>query len=170
MVAKGSGDDVPWTSCAGNFEKQTKSDCLDGRYSESAASCWKELTHLSIKFPAKKTWCVPSSLVNVTNSSRNKAKLLRKDLKGLKIMGLAELSNSAGVLGVSLRKIEGKDVDWLLTQEDGKYLVLKDVHCISIDCSKGHLFDSGLPHVMELSKAALINSGIYGQVEIRQVR
>jgi hypothetical protein len=159
--------DVPWTYCAGNgAASKTKHP---SRVVEKSTPCNGGSPLAVIRYQHETKWCVPYGLFNVLQTSKTKAKLTKKTL-GTSLCGFADLADrAAGVLGVSLKKIKYSDVSWLLKQNAGKFLLLKGVHCISVDCDKDIVYDCAKTHELNLSRNNLKKCGFRGYCEIRQV-
>jgi hypothetical protein len=167
--AKGSGSDVSWTSCAGNGEAAPS--ILNGIDAEVLCNGARQsliLHHHETK------WCHLYSLLNVLEVSKTKGKKLRKLLQ--KHTGcLGDFSDiadrAAGLLHVSLKKMQG-DVDFVLQQDKDKWLLLEGVHCISVDCARELIFDSGRTEkkALHLTKANLKLCGFQDSIaDLRMV-
>jgi hypothetical protein len=163
--AKGSDCGVPWTSCAGKGAvSETPRLCGGG----AKRVCSGPLT-LTVPFQDENQWCTLYSLLNVLGASKRKGKKARKTL-GTNLCGFSDLAKkAAGVLKVSLAKVSKPSISWLLKQTSGKYLLMKGVHCISVDCEKNAIFDSAKTHVLELTRRNLLLSGFGSVDEMRKV-
>lgn len=162
---KGNEPNVPWISCAGN-SKVSKAPILNGVGRKRVCN---GVSNLTIPFQHSSQWCTLNSLLNVLGASKKKAKKARKIL-GTGLCGFSDLANqAAGILRVSLRKINKPSISWLLKETSGKYLLMKGVHCISADCEKKIIFDSAKTHASELTRHNLLLSGFGSVDEMRQV-
>jgi hypothetical protein len=137
--AKGSEQDVSWTFCAGNFEG-VQPLILDGVCGEVVCA---GLPQLPILHHHKTKWCHLFSLCNVMGVSKNRMKKVRKQMNTGPLGDFSNIADqAAGGLHVSLKKEQG-DVDIVVQQKKDKWLLLKGVHCISVDCFRKLISDSG---------------------------
>lgn len=116
--------------------------------------------------------CVPYALLNVLGASKRKAKILMQRFnKGTSKQGdLALLSRDASIgLKCHLLSVIGKDVDWLLSQTNGQYIVVDGVHAVGVDCGKRLIFDCSKPVSIDLTKLELSSCGIHNVLEMRKV-
>ena len=165
---KGSDESVSWTSCAGNGQGATQSHDL-GRSCDQTGSFGERSQLPEIRFQNTTKWCALYSLLNVLESSKKKAKKARKASFGC-LGGFHELHRVAGALRVSLQRIEQCTVSFVLSRESGLFLLQKGVHCISVDCTKGLIYDSARTHAMKLSKTNLAHCGFRGSLDdVRRV-
>lgn len=167
---KGESEGVPWTTCAGSSERKVfhqRSCSLDGGKGRRGQDRCHDLLHLKIKYRAQKVNCVLFALLLVLKTGKRKAKLAKRALgRDMKVCGFPEVADrAAGVLHVSLKKIAGKDLEWLLQQVSGKFLLLNSNHVISVDCAKCCLYDCGKEYVQTLNRASLRSSGFRATVE-----
>jgi hypothetical protein len=155
-IAKGNGEDVSWTTCAGNGAVAAAPLILDGFVGE-VVPLTQGPPQFTILYQHKKKWCHLYSLGNVLSISKkkmNKARTLVYNATG----SCGDFSNiadkAAGLFSVSLQCIQG-DVNFVLQQSRGKWLLLKGVHCISVDCTRKLIFDSGRKMTLHLTEANL---------------
>jgi hypothetical protein len=163
-MAKGSGQGVSWTYCAGNGAVASRT--FNGVSEEVLCN---GATQLVIVHQHETKWCHLNSLLNVMRVSKTKGKKVRKMFqKQIFTSCLGDLSDvadkAAGELRVNLVKIQG-DVDFVLQQKKDKWLLLKGVHCISIDCARNLIFDSGRKKTLHLTKANLKLCGFHDNLD-----
>jgi hypothetical protein len=166
--AKGSEQNVSWTSCAGNGET-VHPLILTGFCGEVALL--GEPPQLEILHQHKTKWCHLFSLLNVMCVSKRKMRKVRKVLTTGCLGDFSDIANkAAGLIGVSLKREEG-DVNFVLRQEKGKWLLLKGVHCISVDCARKFIFDSCRTQTLHMTRENLKLCGFDDKIEdLRLVR
>ena len=163
-IAKQKGCEGAWTCLGGD------STITEDIFALSPEGKSNEQTTLpEILFQDKNKFCVLYAFLNVVQSSKTKAKKAKQILK-TSICGLPELANKvAGIFCVSLTNIEDMDIAGLLQQKSGQFLLFKDVHCVSIDCSLGYIYDSGLTNVLPLSLQNLQRRGFSSFEFLRRI-
>jgi hypothetical protein len=167
--AKGSEQDVSWTCCAGNGQSLhpfiLTGDCGEVAFPGGPPPLAKIVHHHKTK------WCHLFSLCNVMGASKRKMKKVRKLMTTGCLGDFTDIANqAAGGLGVSLKREEG-DVNFVLRQEKGKWLLLKGVHCISVDCTRKLIFDSSRKQALHMTKANLKLCGFHDKIDdLRLVR
>ena len=120
-------------------------------------------------FTSKTDNCVAFSLLNVTGTSKRRAKRLLYKLN-TSLCGLPELAEVSHVIGFHLKPHEDKTLSWIVEQKQGRWLLMQQVHCIAIDSNKEHIFDSSRDNVLPLSLENLHLCGFTdGEIEIREV-
>jgi hypothetical protein len=130
-----------------------------------------EISERDVKFQGKGVRCVSNALLNVMDASRTKGKKLTAALGGNTLCDLDDLAGvSQEVFGVSLCR-RPQDLQWILTQTRGRFLILQAVHCVGVDCGKRLLYNSARPKVLRLTANALAGCGfsLQGDVDIREV-
>jgi len=159
--ARGSGENVPWTSCAGNAST-ARSLAPDTVMREGV--CFKHSLP-KILFRHSSQYCALYSLLNVVLASKKKAKKARA--YALPLGGFRELAGSRvpGIFKVRLRKVLERNVRHLLKQKKGKYLLRKAVHCVSVDCDKQLLYDSAREYALPLTANNLQLCGFFGDLD-----
>jgi hypothetical protein len=161
--AKGDGQDVSWTYCAGNGETVDPL-ILDGVRGEVVC---EGPPQLAILHHHNTKWCPLFSLCNVMGVSKKKMKKVRKKVVNDPLGDLSHIADqAAGSLGVSLRRVQG-DVDFVLRQRADKWLLHKGVHCISVDCARKLIFDSGRADkkTLHLTKVNLKLCGFHDELD-----
>jgi hypothetical protein len=154
VFERGNGTKTRMTSAAGRVMTRSTAMLTRGGISkfQTGVCVGKrsfEIVSLSIRFKATDKYCVPYALLNVLRASSTKKHRLLKALNDL--CGLNDLAGAATkALGVSLKKCPDKSLGWVLAQPTGKFLVLQGVHCVSVDCDKGHLLDCAQKHALTL--------------------
>ena len=129
-------------------------------------------SHPPVVHQSKVEGCVPYALLNVIGASKRKhKKLLRCFNGGVSRQGdLATLAFAArNSLKISLVPVMDTDVDWLLSQTNGQYVVVDGVHAVGVDCGKRLIFDCSKDNAMDLTKIALSSCGIHNVLEMRRI-
>jgi hypothetical protein len=161
--AKGTGQDVSWTSCAGNGDT-VHSLILTG-FSEEVVLPGGPPQLPMILHHHKTKWCHLFSLLNVMCVSKKKMKKVRKLVTTGCLGDFSDIANqAAGRIGVSLKREEG-DVNFVLRQEKGKWLLQKGVHCISVDCARKWILDSGRTQALHMTKANMKLCGFDDKID-----
>jgi hypothetical protein len=117
-----------------------------------------------IKYREKDKWCTVYALLNVLGVGKKKAKRVKKATSPLGDLGMLA-DKGAGILGVNLVHFRPYTVNNVLRQKTGKLLLHKGIHCVSVDCDKGLVFDCSQPRTIALSRHSLANLGLNGRLD-----
>ncbi len=84
--------------------------------------------------------------------------------------GLADLSYPSNkVFKKNISTALDVDLDWIIAQTSGLFLVFDTIHCVGIDCNKKLIYDSSLPKCLNLCKEAFHHCHIFRAEEARQI-
>jgi hypothetical protein len=136
--------------------------------SDMVPPCPDFMTEIDVKFQYQQARCVPYSFLNVFGASKkNKGKLIKA--LGAGLCSIRDLCNPVGkIFGKSLTKVD-KDMDWIIEQPTGLFLVFAELHCVGVDCEKKLIYDSALPTCLKLCKDAFAHCDIHKAEEVRQI-
>jgi hypothetical protein len=159
---KGNADGVSRTRNGGQRGDTTRnshlvSQELDGR-NENCMHMSIDNVADPVLFKAKGSSCVPYALCNILRVSNNQArKLLNRFSRGSHTGGLDDLAMVSQMLKCTLKVHDEKTLQWLLQQRSGFFLVMFDIHCVSVDCAKSVIYDSAEDFVLPLTLHNLIH-------------
>jgi hypothetical protein len=125
--------------------------------------------------------CLPFSLLNVIGSSERFASALQQKLgKGLFAYCDAKIfadicCTSFGIClerTIDLGPLQSRvhAVTWLLNQQDGNFIMINELHCISVNCRRKRVYDCRFKNPFYLTEATLQTLGFAKFDELRRVQ
>ena len=127
------------------------------------------ITDVNVKFQYEGARCVPYSFLNVCpDVSKNKKDMLMAEL-GMERCAVTDLCNPVGkVFKRSLQKVD-EDLDWIISQTHGSFMVFETPHCVGVDCGRGLIFDSSMSKALRLCKNAFHHCNIIKPEDVRRI-
>jgi hypothetical protein len=133
-----------------------------------------DFTRIPVLHRSKRENCLPFAIFNLLQvplHETTKANFLKE--LGCSHCGLPEFTVVVKRFGIHLFKVknnqESRSIDWLLSRESGLYLIITDVHCISVDVDRKLIFDCGYAFALNLHKESLIYCGFSTIDNIRSI-
>ena len=127
------------------------------------------ITEVDVKFQHQGARCVPYSFLNVFPGTNKKKKGELMVALGMERCSLGDLSTPVGkVFKVRLQKVH-EDIDWVISQTHGNFLVFDTIHCVGVDCKRRLIFDSSMPKAFRLCKDAFHHCNITKPEDVRRI-
>ena len=127
------------------------------------------ITEVDVKFQHQGARCVPYAFLNVYPGTNKKKKEKLMFALNKERCSLGDLCNPVGkVFQANLQKVH-EDIDWVISQTHGNFLVFDTIHCVGVDCDRGLIFDSSMPKAFRLCKDAFHHCNITKPEDVRLI-
>ena len=127
------------------------------------------ITEVDVKFQHQGARCVPYAFLNVYPGTNKKKKEKLMAALNKERCSLGDLCNPVGkVFQANLQKVH-EDIDWVISQTHGNFLVFDTIHCVGVDCERRLIFDSSMPKAFRLCKDAFHHCNITKPEDVRLI-
>jgi hypothetical protein len=154
------GGYMGWSICSGNASLLAKQTTQQAMITEESS--------VPILYHDNSANCTINALLCILHASKNKAKRVTTEVSDFAMIA----DKAAGVLKVNLQHTQPtqRNVDFVLNQKQGMYLLMSYCHTISVDCNRKLIFDPAQKYAMPLTKSNLDASGFPEIHDMRKIQ